>query len=246
MALYKGEGPGDANALRYEGQVWSRPGPGATVRGWTFPTWSPSQQFRTLDQTARNADAVWDALPTELRAAWEAQAAAHRTWYYCPWYYYPAGNYPTEHTAMDLFRATQCARQVTGEPFTTTAPTMTTDADNDSISLGTSQLPPAPPFPLQAHIIAHWSRSAPPPSTDYVAMMWGLPRMTSPTQFNNRRDWRYITHFPLPYSTQIQLDTYLTRHILFWSGSLITLQFGIAERGCAPFTVCHATVRNAA
>lgn len=82
MALYKGSGPMPDRGVRVNWQVWTRPGVGSYIKGWGYPTQSPSNRFRQYDTAARNLDDAYRELPADTKGNWNKFAQM------CPWQAY--------------------------------------------------------------------------------------------------------------------------------------------------------------
>ena len=74
MAIYKAGTTPPTSPTRINGQAWQATTPGATIRGWTYPTWHGSAHWRAIDSAARILDRIYPGLPVESRAAWDQLA----------------------------------------------------------------------------------------------------------------------------------------------------------------------------
>lgn len=99
---------------RIDGQVWAAVGPGATIRGWTYPTMHPSRQFESLDEAARQLGYGWDGLSPEEQAAWQSKAGSWWQWMLCAVKKIPPMPFYDVRDGFKLFVATNTARQIQG------------------------------------------------------------------------------------------------------------------------------------
>ena len=243
MALYKGSSPDPNAGSRFQGLLWSRQGPGSTLRVPTCPRERISPRFELFDTAARNADDRYATFSAVQQAPWETSAQQNPWQGWCPpW----AGNQPYGDggtLGVDCYRGTALSRLCQGLPATETPPLIATLAANDALTLAANDDGQPADYPPNIHICATWSRSATTGPGPHVALLWARPRQTLSSgvgQFTKYRfiGWQFITpNIPL------LLDPTITRNPFVTPGGVISLQVAFAEHGRAPFAWCKAELR---
>lgn len=244
MALYKGPGPGADAGLRIDGQVWSASGPGATVRGWAYPTMHRSAQFNSFDAAARTLDESWDALTPAQQVGWTALGAAGRIRLGCPWYFPQPIYYFAGVDGQEAFAAVNLAHQLQGIPWTDIAPEPKTYERNDSVTLLQEPYLPPPPYPLARHVRGLWQRDGRPGGESHCCMIWQRPRQTARTGAGSQRKYRFIGTIPLVLGGGNYFDDPLSSGRMVTPGGMIDLLLGLAEVGMPPFAAVQTQVRN--
>jgi len=246
VASYKGSGPPLGTATRINGQVWSAPGPGATIRGWGYPTQAPSQHFSSYNAAARMLDRHFHDLPPQSIAAWTQWIHDWPDWVFCP----PGPPSPiyggSTLTPDQAFVATNLARTAQGQPWTTNPPPVTARPGPDGLLVLASAAPPDVEPPLAVHVALLWQNPLRDPSLSYVASVWARPRTTID---HDNTDWsRYALcgTLPIDEGTPTQIDLLLLRVPVVAPGARISLRVGIAELGLPPFAWLSGRIKNEA
>jgi len=246
MARYKGSGPPTGVATRINGNVWSAPGPGATIRGWGYPTQAPSQQFSSYNAAARMLGQRFEDLPPQSVAAWTQWIHDWPDWMFCP----PGPPSPiyggSTLTPEQAFVATNLARTAQGQPWTTNPPPVTARPGPDGLIVLASAAPPDVEPPLAVHVALLWQNPLRDPSLSYVASVWARPRTTID---HDNTDWsRYALcgTLPIDEGSPTQIDLLLLRLPVVAPAARISLRVGIAELGLPPFAWLSGRIKNEA
>jgi len=156
MALYKAKGIAPLTATRIDGAVWDSPGPGARIRGWAYPTWHPSQQFKRFNSIVRGIDEQFAQLSPAQQEAWRN---APLPWPIPPiwlWYHvFPVYVY-SPLDGRDKFKLVNTGNAFCGAPPVDDPGDYSEDLSGADLSFDQNWDSPAPQFPLLTHVTATW------------------------------------------------------------------------------------------
>jgi hypothetical protein len=160
MAIYKSAAGNPASAQRIDGAVWDAAGPGARIRGWGYPTFHASDQFKRFNSIVRVNDEAWSQCSAAEQAAWDQYGIDRKTWWamICGlrrrWYnYFPL-------MGDEAFKVINTSRAFCGLPPTTLPPDVPEDPAGYSLTFSQDWNSPAPQAPLQSHFRATLSGPA--------------------------------------------------------------------------------------
>ena len=108
MAQYKSRAGQPWSSQRIDGQVWQVSGSGGTIRGWGYPTSSPSAQFERFNSIVRGSVCAYAALSLAQQDSW---AAFRRGWHPAQQYlcFYDFEYYSTDSGSGEVaFKAVNC------------------------------------------------------------------------------------------------------------------------------------------
>jgi hypothetical protein len=231
MALYKARGLEPLSSVRIDGVVWSAPGPGATIRGWVYPTMAPSPRFLRFNSDARTMGEGWASLTATQRSTWVEWARVTWDWWYLlcwlRWYQPYASDLQGEeaYASVNLWRAQQGLGPVVEPPAIVTTPA------HDYV-----QLAAGPP------VTAEWHRDAGPVGPAHYLALWARACLTVPEHSGLWSKDRWGGLVPIGRGVPVDISGLLAASGMYAAGFGCRVRLMIMEVGSMPFFGCQEMV----
>lgn len=223
--------------------MWDKTGPGSRLRRWPSPREHLTPSFALCDQTARDADFIYDDLSTARKDAWEETAQTHPWWSWCLWWQMQPVYYEGDALGPDAFRGVQLARLLQDLPFILDPPDDANLAADDVISLSLFGGAPPGQTSLSSRVLATWTRTAPATDGPYVLSCWLRTRATFPSGTGQRVKATFIGYVFIEPDEPVDLSDILITSGRALPNAVLDFSFSIAKFGSAPFAIARAAIR---
>lgn len=224
MAQFKSRAGQPFTSQRIDGQVWSASGPGATIRGWVYPTMSPSAQFVRLNGMVIASPFQFASLSSADQLAW---AAFRRGWQPAAFYlcFYDFQYYSTEAASGEVaFKAVNNMRALQGLAPLSSPPVSTVGPASDVFSLGAGLGMPVT-----------WSRAAPGPMGGAVLTVYARAKLSSDQAAGSLHKQKWVGCLPIVPGVPVDVGDLCRAAGQAGAGLCTRLLVLVGEAGSYPF-----------